>query len=445
MNEKQLNEKIRTAVEHAAPDKLDTILSSVSEKKGVTAMTKTTKRKPIFAFAAAAAAFALCVGLLGYNGHIANATDSIITLDVNPSIKIETNRKDKVLEVNALNADAKTVIGEMDFKGASLEVTVNALIGSMLQKGFITDVQNAVLVTVENDDDAKSMLLTNELSGLIGEAFKADSLDGAVISQSAKVDDSTHALAEQLGISDGKAMLISEIAKQDETLTPEALANMSVGEIMLISDSKNIIPETVQKNGSASEKAYIGKDKALEIAKAEAMKTETEGKFIDINDAFTNIEVEFDSEDGKMVYEVELDGIYHEYEYDIDAISGAIIKAKKDPHRAPANPPVETQPPKPAVTTVPAVTQQNPPATTPPAELMTREEALAKALAHAGVAKENISDLSIDLDEDDGRVHFDIEFDTAKADYDYEVDAVSGAIIKAEKDLQDDFDDDDDD
>ena len=52
------------------------------------------------------------------------------------------------LSVLRVREDAEKVVGDMDFSGASLEITVNALIGAMYRHGYLGELANSVLVTV---------------------------------------------------------------------------------------------------------------------------------------------------------------------------------------------------------------------------------------------------------------------------------------------------------
>ncbi|HBV52880.1 MAG TPA: cell wall protein, partial [Clostridiales bacterium] len=82
------------------------------------------------------------------------------------------------------------------------------------------------------------------------------------------------------------------------TLTFADLAGLSVNEIALISNSKQQTSGeiSVSQTGTVSTKAYIGRDEALAAACAHAgVQTED----------LLQTEVEFDSENGVMVYEVE--------------------------------------------------------------------------------------------------------------------------------------------
>ena len=90
---------------------------------------------------------------VGYGAYRQNyAVDATVSLDVNPSVEIQVNRKDQVLEVTPLNEDGKRVIGDMDFSGSDLDVTVNALIGSMLQNGYLSELANSLPVSYTHLD-----------------------------------------------------------------------------------------------------------------------------------------------------------------------------------------------------------------------------------------------------------------------------------------------------
>ena len=67
--------------------------------------------------------------------------------------------------------------------------------------------------------------------------------------------------------------------------------------------------------------SYIGKNKAKEIALADAGVAEK-----DIRD----YDCELDKERGTAVYELDFEVGFDEYEYDIDAVTGEILKSKID-------------------------------------------------------------------------------------------------------------------
>lgn len=65
--------------------------------------------------------------------------------------------------------------------------------------------------------------------------------------------------------------------------------------------------------------------------------------------------------------------------------------------------------------------------------LIGRQAAMRAALAHAGFHESEVRRLECELDRDDGVIHYEIEFKKDGFEYDYKIDAKSGAVIKAEK------------
>lgn len=62
------------------------------------------------------------------------------------------------------------------------------------------------------------------------------------------------------------------------------------------------------------------------------------------------------------------------------------------------------------------------------------EQAIAIALADAGVAEADTSYLRAHLDRDDGFIFYEIDFASQGVEYDYEIQASDGAVLKAEQD-----------
>lgn len=59
------------------------------------------------------------------------------------------------------------------------------------------------------------------------------------------------------------------------------------------------------------------------------------------------------------------------------------------------------------------------------------------ALAHAGIAEADTYDLKVELDTDDGRVHYDVEFKSNGMEYDYDIDAVTGEVLSYNSEVDD--------
>ncbi len=409
MDNEKIEQRIRRLAEHTAPDQLTGILEACEARKGnVITMNEVKKKKNrLLPIAVAAALVLVCLG--GYLGlSYANRADlpaeysvaSVITLDVNPSLNIVMDESDKVLEVQPLNDDAKTVIGDMDFAGSSLDVTVNALIGSMLVNGYLDDIRNSILVSVENGDSAKAESLQQQVSDLISSAVGDGGFEASVLTQTVTATSESAALAEQYGISEGKAELILKVCAADPTLTAESLAPLSVNDISLIAGSRGISDSTVSQTGTASSKGYISVDEAKSAAYAHAGVAESDVVYV---------ETDFDSEHGVMVYEVEFYAGNVEYEYDINAQTGEVVKYAQQN----------------TGTSIPSGTVSG--------DYIGETAAKEAALSHAGVSEADVCWLKADFDSDDGIYLYELEFAANGVKYDYDVNALTGDIVKFEQ------------
>lgn len=64
---------------------------------------------------------------------------------------------------------------------------------------------------------------------------------------------------------------------------------------------------------------------------------------------------------------------------------------------------------------------------------ITPKEAKESALRHAGLDETQISGLDTDLDRDNGRLIYEVDFNSGNTEYDYDIDAETGEVISADK------------
>lgn len=343
MKRHEIERKLNQTILNIVPDSLDNILARCEEREGFENMNLVKKKEDkkeliekkktnfwIPKLAGALATFAICLfGIFGFAQYqdTNKSVDSIIDFDVNPSIEIKTNKKEEIIEVNALNDEGKIILEGMDLEKVDLDVGVNAIIGSMLKNGYITEAQNSILVSVKNNDEAKAKELEERISKEIDALLGAKNIEGSVLSQMYNDDDEIEKLAKENNISEGKANLISKVLKSEmkdskgNLYTFESLAKLSINELNLLLNSKNVVLSEVSSIGTANEKSYIGTEKAKEIAFSKAGVT--------ANDVY-DLEIELDCDDGILIYEVEFKSGKNEYEYDINAKDGSIIKSSVD-------------------------------------------------------------------------------------------------------------------
>ena len=78
-----------------------------------------------------------------------------------------------------------------------------------------------------------------------------------------------------------------------------------------------------------------------------------------------------------------------------------------------------------------------PAAATQKAEIITEEEAKAIALKDAGLTEEQVTGLRAELDRDDGRKEWEVDFRHDGFEYDYTIHAESGKILESDRDRDD--------
>ena len=400
MKKRELEESLRRAVQREAPDVLPSILAAVEDQRRIRLMENPVKEKKmrrplVWAVMATAAALVLVAGsLLGY--ALLGRVESIATIDVNPSVELRIGRKEKVTGVTALNADAQGLLDGMDLKGTDLNVAINALIGSMVRCGYISELKNSVLVSVEDSNAARGQKLQEEITADITQALEQSAIEAAVLSQTLDMDQTLQQMAEQYAISVGKAKIITKILAKDPTLTAQALAGLPINDLSLILLSKEPEADGVASSGQVSDKKYIGEEKAREIALAKV----PGGRVV---------KAEYDMEDGRIVYEVEvlLNGVEHDF--DIDALTGDVLKWDQE---------LDEDDDK--------NNGQQGTVTTPTTAVIGLDR--AKEIAQGRLPGGKVTEL--ELDKEDGRWIYEGEIETAELEADFEIDAYTGEVLK---------------
>lgn len=110
---------------------------------------------------------------------------------------------------------------------------------------------------------------------------------------------------------------------------------------------------------------------------------------------------ELDRDHGISYYELEFYTSSASYEYEISAVDGSVLSSDQESH---------------------------------PQASYTLDEAKSIALSDAGVSQSQAVFHKAEQDEDDGRLIYELEFQVGGVEYEYEIDASNGAILKSERD-----------
>ena len=278
------------------------------------------RRRWYQAFAACAAAVMIFTGAFTMFNKSQNDVFAVVNIDVNPSVELSINKKQEVVEARALNEDGTAILDGMDLAGTDVKVACNALIGSMVRQGYLSELTNSVLVSVRSEDEAGGQEIEHMISSDLNDSIGNTEVIGAVLGQYVSDDQELEAFASENGISPGKAWLIKNLlATGSKHMTEESLLNLPTQELILLSQERGV--KTDDSYGSANTSKYISEDEAKAIALQKAGRTDVQ------TDA---VRAEFDCDDGIITYEVEFTAGGREYEYDINAETGEIIESEDD-------------------------------------------------------------------------------------------------------------------
>ncbi len=359
--------------------------------------------KKILSFGLAVVALFAFTACMGFNEVAA----SVIAIDVNPSVVLELDEDDKVINVILDNEDAEIILGDMDLIGVDYNVAINAIIGSMVANGYLDELANSVLLSISSNDEVREGELMAELSQVVNAVLESNQIDGSVITQDLEFEQDAEDLAELLGISEAKAELILDIIEVDPRLTVEELALLSINDLNLLLQAKNISLDDVEKIGSASELGIITVEEAYQVALLE----------LGIDESLVvELEIELEQEDGVMVYEVELKTDTEEYEILINAKEGTVYVEQEDDDDEDEIFPEDALP---------------------------ETEVLSIIATELQLDESFITELEIEAEMENGIAYYEVEFEYENMEYELEVNALDGEIYTNSMD-EDGFDYDDD-
>ena len=232
-----------------------------------------------------------------------------MTMDVNPSIEVVTNRLERVIEVNAKNDDAAKMLDGYVIKDDSLEGTVGDLVDRMIFEGFIHGGQDNMVMISVSDEDADA-----EIVGKINRAIQAylenRKIEATILSTSLDIVD------EDLT---GKEKAAKKLSELGVTLSEEELSRMTLKELFEYSRVQNISQEELFHIVSG----YQYEDDLTETG----MLTPDEVRSIALNEVPGEIiKLELDDDE----YEVKILSGGIKYELEIHAFTGTVTEIDRD-------------------------------------------------------------------------------------------------------------------
>ena len=320
--------------------------------------------------AAACVLLVLCAG--GIFSWLWFSTKAVVSIDVNPSVALSLNRFEYVIDTQAGNTDGAEVLDDLSLKNLKLSTALDALMGAMSRKGYLDD-QAQISVFVDGSDDDFNRELYDEIT-----------------------DDLAHLAPDavtQVGESATNEQTTEQPAGNEQTTEQPSAEQPVAGQ----TTEQPVTGQQPQQSASITE------EQAKEIAANHAGVAVADLTFHSVS---------LEEDDGRRVYDVEFYSGSTEYDYEIDAATGDILSYDND---------VENF----------SIPQQQGTAT---GSYIGEDAAKAAALQRAGLTEDQVRWEKCELDEDDGRFSYELEFSSGQHEYECEVEAFTGEILNFEQD-----------
>lgn len=239
-----------------------------------------------------AAVLLLCLCAGGFFAYTWFSVKAVISIDINPGISLSLNRYEYVINAQPLNDDGADVLDDLNLERLDLDTALNALIGAMNRKGYLSEGATASVFVSGKDEDYNQKLYRE-----VSEDFAH--LAPSMVTQQA----------------DSQQPSDDQQPQSNETQTGSTQTQQPDSSQAQQSDS----PSTQQPQQSTDTAVSLEQAQQLALQKAGLSDSEVIWK-----------KLEQDEDDGRIVYELEFISGRTEYDCEIDAATGNFLKFEQE-------------------------------------------------------------------------------------------------------------------
>jgi len=125
--------------------------------------------------------FTLVVVMVACSGSI-SASETYVTVDINPSVELVINQREKVIYVNALNEDAEVLLLDLDLIGLDVDDAMDLIIEKSIALGYIDVDAEETIVSVSTASNTELGLKVREMvKNAINNAFMNRAMMGKAV------------------------------------------------------------------------------------------------------------------------------------------------------------------------------------------------------------------------------------------------------------------------
>lgn len=446
MREEEILGRIKSSINQADINLLENIKSADIPK--MVRHDKITKQKSdrkinniYLAVASLAASLIIIFGTWHYQFRV---PDSYVYFDINPSIVITTNRREKIIDITAKNMIEDSLLADIDYKGEKIDSIVEKIIKEMYDFRYLRSSDDYLLLSVHNRNHDRQSAQQKRISALIHDYMEGEKLASVMLTQDLHVTDTLERYAAEYGISLSRMNFIMNIINLNPELEVDELVDLSLKELVILVqfmelDLESIvefddyakIPEYRPKKEPGEndiDKNDFGKNGTGENGKIDESgevkgddekgttgETTSKQDFISLDEAKdialslaeggTIVKIELEVKKGRAEYEIEIVRGNKVYEIELDAYTGKVVDFD-----------VEDNNKGKGETSSEAVSGQN---------LISVDEAknIALALTEGGT----IVEIELEIKKD--KAEYEIEIMKDNKTYEIEIDAYTGKVL----------------
>lgn len=176
-------------------------------------------------FGGLCAAACVCLAVVGGGAYHYEFVQVVseVEIDVNPSLRLSLNRRDRITAASGVNEDGQALLLNTNLKGATVEDAVNQVVTSLVDQGYLNADGNehAVLVSVSGKNQQRAEAVKTQVSSNVEKALTDHQVSAVVYDQTIEVTDELKELAETYQISPGKAEFVGQLVGENEALNAD--------------------------------------------------------------------------------------------------------------------------------------------------------------------------------------------------------------------------------
>lgn len=373
--DQEVEELIRRAVSRSVPDIYRQVAAQqvpplINEDHIVPPPARRRRRYWPFALAAL---FVVGVGVLLY---LMMSTAAIISIGADRDVELSVNRFERVLAAHSNSDAGAAILADRTLKNQPVDQALETVFASMEELGYL-DGLDQLPVQV----DGGSWQYNRTLTSAAQEALDRVVAQSAIGSDPSLSPDPGAAVSPSGQDGEGGSVVPPTAS------VPVAPSQTGGGAVVTSVPPASTAPSASQP---------LSEEQAKQIALSKAGVAAGDAVFTKIKQ---------DRDDGRMLYEMEFYTASTTYDCEVDASTGTVVKLEQE-------------------------TRQGGGAT----PTVSVAQAQQTALSHAGLSAGQVTELKTELEEENGRAYYEVEFKQGSTEYQYEIDASTGAVLKSEVD-----------